>query len=113
MGWPQYHETGCQGICLNRLCREQIAKEKTAREALKRKASEVFDVKDEIIALLLPPKSAKTEYDEQKPAKYVFKCMDGDIQIPEYGMLRTEFYYQERIISFIRTLSKKTYNRGC
>ena len=83
---------------MNRLCREQIEKEKTAKEAIKRKASEAFESKNEIIALLLPPKSAKTEYDEQKPAKYVFKCMDGDIQIPEYGMLRTEFYYQEWII---------------
>ena len=51
--------------------------------------------KDEIISLLLPPKSAKNEYIEQQPAKYVFKCMDGDIQIPEYGILRTEFYYQQ------------------
>ena len=51
--------------------------------------------KDEMISLLLPPKSAKNEYIEQQPAKYVFKCMDGDIQIPEYGILRTEFYYQQ------------------
>ena len=102
MGWPgsPYHETPCHGLCMNRLCREQIEKEKTAKEAIKRKASEAFESKNEIIALLLPPKSAKTEYDEQKPAKYVFKCMDGDIQIPEYGMLRTEFYYQEWIILF-------------
>ena len=59
----------------------------------KRKADEAL----EIIAFLLPPKSAKNDYVEQKPAKYVFKCMDGDIQIPEYGILRTEFYYQEKI----------------
>lgn len=51
--------------------------------------------KNEIISLLLPPKSAKNEYIEQRPAKYVFKCMDGEIQIPEYGLLRTEFYYQQ------------------
>ena len=54
-----------------------------------------LEVKNEIISLLLPPKSAKNEYIEQRPAKYVFKCMDGEIQIPEYGLLRTEFYYQQ------------------
>ena len=70
------------------------ASNESARAERKRKASES---KDEMIALLLPPKSAKTDYVEQKSAKYVFKCMDGDIQIPEYGILRTEFYYQERI----------------
>ena len=64
----------------------------------KRKAAEAFNVKEDMIAFLLPPKSAKNDYVEQKPAKYVFKCMDGDIQIPEYGILRTDFYYQERII---------------
>ena len=63
----------------------------------KRKATEAFNAKEDMIAFLLPPKSAKNDYVEQKPAKYVFKCMDGDIQIPEYGILRTEFYYQERI----------------
>ena len=65
--------------------------------AQKRKAEEAFKAKDEMVAFLLPPKSAKNDYVEQKPAKYVFKCMDGDIQIPEYGILRTEFYYQERV----------------
>ena len=64
---------------------------------LKRKASENFFGKDDIIALLLPPKSVKNEYVEQKPAKYVFKCMDGDIYIPEYGISRTEFYFQDQI----------------
>ena len=54
-----------------------------------------LEAKDEMIALLIPPKSAKNEYVEQRPAKYVFKCMDGEIQIPEYGILRTEFYYQQ------------------
>jgi len=61
----------------------------------KRKAAEAFNVKEDMIPFLLPPKSAKNDYVEQKPAKYVFKCMDGDIQIPEYGILRTEFYYQQ------------------
>ena len=56
-----------------------------------------MEAKDEMISLLLPPKSAKNEYIEQQPAKYVFKCMDGDIQIPEYGIFRTDFYYKERI----------------
>ena len=69
-------------------------KDKMQERDRKRKASEA---KDEMIAFLLPPKSAKNDYMDQKPAKYVFKCMDGDIQIPEYGILRTEFYYQERI----------------
>ena len=55
--------------------------------------------KDEMITLLLPPKSVKNEYLEQTPAKYVFKCKDGDIQIPEYGILRTDFYYQVGIVS--------------
>ena len=63
----------------------------------KRKAEEAFNANEDMIVFLLPPKSAKNDYVEQKPAKYVFKCMDGDIQIPEYGILRTEFYYQERI----------------
>ena len=62
-------------------------------EQRKRKAEAIED-KDEMIALLQPPKSARNEYVEQKPAKYVFKCMDGDIQIPEYGILRTDFYYK-------------------
>ena len=55
--------------------------------------------KDEMITLLLPPKSVKNEYLEQTPAKYVFKCKDGDIQIPEYGILRTDFYYQVGIVN--------------
>lgn len=82
------HQKTTQEV-LNDLVRRH--NESAARER-KRKASES---KDELIALLLPPKSAKTDYEEQKPAKYVFKCMDGDIQIPEYGILRTEFYYQQ------------------
>ena len=65
----------------------------------KRKASEVEQAaKDDMIALLLPPKSVKNEYLEQTPAKYVFKCKDGDIQIPEYGISRTDFYYQAGIL---------------
>ena len=66
-------------------------------ELRKRKADETVRVQEEMIGFLIPPKSAKNDYVEQKPAKYVFKCMDGDIQIPEYGILRTEFYYQERV----------------
>ena len=64
----------------------------------KRNASETFIDKDDMIALLLPPKSIKNDYVEQKPAEYVFKCMDGLIHVPEYGILRTEFYYQDQII---------------
>ena len=64
----------------------------------KRNASETFIDKDDMIALLLPPKSIKNDYVEQKPAEYVFKCMDGLIHVPEYGILRTEFYYQDPII---------------
>ena len=60
---------------------------------LKRSAEE----KDDLILFLRPPKMAKNEYMEQTPAKYVFQCSDGEIQIPEYGLLRTDFYYQERI----------------
>ena len=60
---------------------------------LKRNAEE----KDDMIEFLRPPKIAKNEYLEQKLSKFVFKCSDGDIQIPEYGLLRTDFYYQERI----------------
>ena len=64
----------------------------------KRKASEAEkEALNEKIFLLLPPKSVKNDYVEQKPAKYVFKCSDGDIQIPEYGIMRTEFYYQEGV----------------
>ena len=66
----------------------------------KRNASEAFIDKDDIIALLLPPKSIKNDYVEQKPAEYVFKCMDGLIHVPEYGILRTEFYYQDQIMYF-------------
>ena len=64
---------------------------------LKRKTSETLFGKDDMIALLLPPKSVKNEYEEQKPAEYVFKCMDGDIHVPEYGISRTDFYYQDQI----------------
>ena len=49
----------------------------------------------EIIFFLNPCKTALHDYQEQKPSKYVFKCMDGDIQIPEYGILKTDFYYKE------------------
>ena len=71
--------------------REKTAKEYAVREsALKRSATD-------IISFLCPPKMARDEYTEQTPAKFVFKCRDGDIQIPEYGLLRTDFYYQERI----------------
>ena len=66
-------------------------------KTLKRKAAEDVRAKEDIISYLIPPKSAKNDYMEQKPAKYVFKCMDGDIQIPEYGIFRTDFYYKERI----------------
>ena len=48
----------------------------------------------DMLILPRPPKVAKNEYCEQKPTKYVFKCMDGDIHIPEYGLLQTDFYYQ-------------------
>ena len=52
---------------------------------------------NEIISFLRPYKTALYDYQEQKPAKYTFKCLDGDIQISEYGILRTDFYYKERI----------------
>ena len=76
------------------------AMEKTVMEIdKKRKASEAEkEALSEKIFLLLPPKSVKNDYFEQKQAKYVFKCSDGDIQIPEYGIMQTEFYYQEGII---------------
>ena len=76
-----------------KLAQEYALKEK----ALKRKAAEDLRKKDDLISYLIPPKSAKNDYIEQKPAKYVFKCMDGDIQIPEYGIFRTDFYNKERI----------------
>ena len=77
---------------------EQLAQEYASKEkALKRKAAEALEVKEDIISYLIPPKSAKNDYMEQKPAKYVFKCRDGDIQIPDYGIFRTDFYYKERI----------------
>ena len=66
----------------------------------KRKASETFDKALLRIALSLPPESIKNDYVEQKPAEYVFKCMDGLIHVPEYGILRTEFYYQDPIMYF-------------
>ena len=68
--------------------------EETKKE-LKRHADDSAD-KDEMLLLLRTPKWAKNDYIEQKPAKYVFKCMDGDIQIPQYGLLRTDFYHQVR-----------------
>ena len=73
-----------------KLAQEYALKEK----ALKRKAAE----KEDMISYLMPPKFAKNDYIEQKPAKYVFKCLDGDIQIPEYGIFRTDFYNKEMII---------------
>ena len=76
----------------------KLAKEFALKEqTLKRKAAEDVRAKEDIISYLIPPKSAKNDYMEQKQAKYVFKCMDGDIQIPEYGIFRTDFYYKERI----------------
>ena len=81
--------------------RQKVTQEYASKEkALKRKAAEAleaFRVKEDVMSYLTPPKSAKNDYVEQKPAKYVFKCMDGDIQIPEYGILRTDFYYQAQI----------------
>ena len=79
-----------------KLAQEYALKEK----ALKRKAAEAledFRVKEDIMSYLTPPKSAKNDYVEKKPAKYVFKCMDGDIQIPAYGIYRTDFYNKDRI----------------
>ena len=52
---------------------------------------------NEIIAFLSPCKTALYDYQEQKPAKYTFKCLDGDIQVSEYGILKTDFYYKERV----------------
>ena len=79
---------------IEKYTREKAAQEYAAREsALKRSASD----KDDMISFLRPPKTAKLEYMEQTPAKFVFQCRDGDIQIPEYGLLRSDFYYQERM----------------
>ena len=79
---------------------QQLAQEYATKEkALKRKADEALEdlrAKEEVMSYLNPPKCAKNDYMERKPAKYVFKCMDGDIQIPAYG-LRTDFYIKERI----------------
>merc|ERR1711990_451156 len=76
---------------IEKYTREKAAQEYAAREsALKRSASD----KDDMISFLRPPKTAKLEYMEQTPAKFVFQCRDGDIQIPEYGLLRSDFYYQ-------------------
>ena len=81
-------------IDIEKYTREKTAQKYAVREsALKRSASD----KDDIISFLRPPKMAKDEYTMQTPAKFVFKCRDGDIQIPEYGLLRTDFYYQGRI----------------
>ena len=80
---------------------QQLAQEYASKEkALKRKAAEAlknFRVKEDVMSYLTPPKSAKNDYVEKKPAKYVFKCMDGDIQIPAYGIYRTDFYNKDRI----------------
>lgn len=87
--------------------KDEAAKDKAALEKTvlemekKRKASEAEkEALNEQIFLLLPPKSVKNDYVEQNPAKFIFRCSDGDIQIPEYGILQTEFYYKERIISY-------------
>ena len=80
--------------------RQKVTQEYASKEkALKRKADEAVEdlrAKEEVMSYLKPPKCAKNDYMERKPAKYVFKCMDGDIQIPAYG-LRTDFYIQDRI----------------
>ena len=79
-----------------KLAQEYASKEK----ALKRKADEAVEdlrAKEEVMSYLKPPKCAKNDYMERKPAKYVFKCLDGDIQIPAYGLNRTDFYIQDRI----------------
>ena len=47
---------------------------------------------------MLPGQSFKNEYLEQIPAKYVFKCKDGLIQVSEYGISRSEFYFQEWVV---------------
>jgi len=47
------------------------------------------------ISFLSPCKTALHDYQEQKPAKYTFKCLDGDIQVSEYGFLITDFYYKQ------------------
>ena len=83
---------------------EQKNKLSSKCDDLKRKLED-FEAKDEMISLLRTPKWAKNEYVEQKPAKYIFKCKDGDIQIPEYGLLRTDFYNQGGII--LNELRKK------
>ena len=62
-------------------------------EALRRSLQET----EETVSYLLPPKFSKNEYLEQKAAQYVFKCKDGDIQIPEFGIFRSDFYCKERI----------------
>ena len=61
-----------------------------------------------MISLLLPPPSVKKEYEDQIPAKYVFKCKDGEIQVPEYGILRSEFYYQEWIVIQLSVIDRST-----
>ena len=80
---------------------QQLAQEYASKEkALKRKADEAVEdlrAKEEVMSYLKPPKCAKNDYMERKPAKYVFKCLDGDIQIPAYGLNRTDFYIQDRI----------------
>ena len=87
---------------IEKYTREKAAQEYAAREsALKRSASD----KDDMISFLRQAnksKMAKFEYIEQTPAKFVFQCWDGDIQIPEYGLLRSDFYYQERMNLSIR-----------
>ena len=52
-----------------------------------------------MISWLLPPQSVKKEYVDQVPAKYVFKCKDGVIQVPENGLFRSEFYFQGWIVN--------------
>ena len=75
--------------------KNEVKKEYGAKvKNLKIKALEDCEAKDVMISFLAPPQMAKNEYLEQNSAKFIFKCFDGDIQIPEYGILRTNFYYQ-------------------
>ena len=87
------------------------AREYAARESALKRSNPVVSIEDDtsdeddlIGSFLRPPKIAKDEYMEQTPAKFVFQCGDGDIQIPEYGLLRTDFYYQARINCQVRNL---------
>ena len=105
--------------------REQLEHEKQRNETITQKYWDIYkeyeklkkevgskrraDEDSKMLIFLRPPKFAKNQYLEQKPAKYVFKCMDGDIQIPEYGLLRTDFYYQARIELMILNSTKSSF----